>query len=475
MFENQFIEFITQLPENYNISGLGEHIHGLRLQPGLVATNWDADVQDPVDRNMYGTHPFYIEQRYKQPHGPNGPTTSQSHGVFFRNSHGLEAILGNDTLTWRAIGGSIQLYFMDGPTPADVTAQFVGGVTGLPAMQQYWTFGFHQCHWGYANWSEVQNNIDQYRAVDVPLETQWVDINYMDAYWDFTLDPVNFPQVEGEDLIAKLHEDGQHFVPIIDSGVYYPNGDKTPADYPTYERGTDLGIFVHNEDGSQYVGSCWPGFAVWPDWLNPQAEGWWSNEVSLFHKKLNFDGIWNDMNEPSSFCTGSCFGNSAPQSGPIPKGGRDVNNPPYAINNVQGTLNTNTMATNATQYGGVQHYDVHNIYGAGLLRASNAGMQQVFPGKRPFILGRSTFTGSGQVAAHWGGDNTATWQYMYWAIPQALTMSLFGIPMFGPDTCGFLGTSTQELCGRWMQQSAFFPFYRNHYATGLEGREAWRM
>ena len=45
------------------------------------------------------------------------------------------------------MGGAIELYFMDGPSPADVTTQYTSGIVGLPAMQQYWTFGFHQCHW----------------------------------------------------------------------------------------------------------------------------------------------------------------------------------------------------------------------------------------------------------------------------------------------------------------------------------------
>ncbi|KAK5714382.1 hypothetical protein LTR17_017163 [Elasticomyces elasticus] len=547
VYENQFIEFVSQLPESYNLYGMGEQIHGFRLGNNYTTTFYAADAGDPIDGNIYGVHPTYLETRYFETDAEtgerslvstedavaNGTYESTSHGVYVRNAHAMEALLLPRNITWRALGGSIDLYVFNGPTQDAVTKQYQLGAIGLPAMQQYWTLGFHQCRWGYKNWTELEDVVNTYRDFNIPLETVWTDIDYMFQYRDFTNDQNTYPYPAGQEFMERLHANGQHYVPIVDSAIYIPNPNNASDAYSVYTDGNDSGVFLNNPDGSQYIGEVWPGYTVFPDWQTENASSWWTRSMQQHHDQIPWDGIWIDMSEVSSFCVGSCgthnlslnpvhpsFGlpgeagsvvygypegynltnateaatasslalaqaSSASAASPpstattpyfssaVTPGVRNINQPPYVINHIQGDLAVHAVSPNATHHDGVEEYDVHNLFGHQILNATYQALLSVIPDKRPFIIGRSTFAGSGRWAGHWGGDNASLFAYMYFSISQALSFGLFGIPMFGVDTCGFNGNSDEELCNRWMQLSAFFPFYRNHNVLSAISQEAY--
>ncbi|KAI1432773.1 glycoside hydrolase family 31 protein [Xylaria sp. CBS 124048] len=501
VYENQFIEFGSALPENYNLYGLGETIHSFRLGNNLTRTMYNADVGDIIDANLYGTHPVYSDTRYFEvdkdgsmtyaahPTDKSAQYKSFTHGLFHRNAHGQEIVLRETSITWRALGGTIDLYFFEGPTQDQVTKAYQTSAIGLPAMHQYWTFGYHQCRWGYNNWTEVKEVVANFAKNEIPLETMWNDIDYMKSFRDMDNDPDRYPYDEGAEFLADLHKNDQHYIPIIDAGIYAPIPGNQSDAYTVFEHGLEENVFLFNPDGSLYIGQVWPGDCVWPDWIGAlfagiKTQDWWTSEITGYHDKIPFDGIWIDMSEVSSFCVGSCGSSDRDYGRPGSKlppfidapestDGRDINTPPYAIQNYNGPLAGKTASPNATHSDGSVEYDFHNLYGHLLLNGTHHALLNVFPTKRPFIIGRSNFAGSGTVAGHWGGDNYSNWPYMYFAIPQALSFALYGIPMFGVDTCGFADDSTEELCNRWMQLSAFFPFYRNHNTQGAASQEPY--
>ena len=49
-------------------------------------------------------------------------------------------------------------------------------------------------------------------------------------------------------------------------------------------------------------------------------------------------------------------------------------------------------------------------------------------GTRPFVVSRSTFSGSGHWSAHWLGDNNSDWRDLKMSVIGMLEFNLFGIP-----------------------------------------------
>uniref|UniRef100_A0A673C8T8 Lysosomal alpha-glucosidase n=1 Tax=Sphaeramia orbicularis TaxID=375764 RepID=A0A673C8T8_9TELE len=439
LFADQYLQLSTALASTF-VSGLGEHYTSLRLDLNWTSlTLWNRDMAPHADANLYGSHPFYIVQE----------EDGFAHGVFLLNSNAVEVVLQpTPALTWVAIGGILDLFVFLGPDPQSVIRQYLQ-VIGYPMMPPYWSLGFHLCRWGYTTSNTTRKVAQRMHAANFPMDVQWNDLDYANKRRVFTFDPWRFGDLP--EMVEEFHKRGMKYILILDPGI---SSTSPPGTYPPFDNGLKRDVFIKNTTGNILIGKVWPGPTAFPDFTNPETRQWWEDCIRDFHSKVPVDGLWIDMNEPASFVQGSVEG--CPDS--------DIENPPYTpsklIKGNNNELNSGTLCMSAQQRLS-SHYNLHNMYGLTEAYATHSALVKV-RGKRPFVLSRSSYPSIGQFSGVWTGDVRSDWEQLRYSIPAVLQFSLFGVPLVGADICGFGGDTTEELCVRWMQLGAFYPFMRNH-------------
>ncbi|KAK5608749.1 hypothetical protein CRENBAI_020963 [Crenichthys baileyi] len=451
VFADQYIQLSARLP-SHNIYGLGEHVHQRYLHDMNWRT-WPIFTRDAFPNggthNLYGHYPFFLCLEDE---------SGKSFGVFLLNSNAMEVTLQPaPAVTYRTIGGILDFYIVFGDTPELVVQEFLE-LIGRPVIPAYWSLGFQLSRWNYGNLTEVKATVERNRAVDLPYDIQYTDIDYMEDKKDFTYDKVNFQELP--QFADYLHEKGQRYILILDPAIATSKRVEG-APYESYDRGKEKSAWVFESDGkTPLVGEVWPGQTVFPDFTSQNCIDWWVDEYERLYQEIKHDALWIDMNEVANFQKGSingCVDNK-------------LNYPPYTPKILDEVMYSKTLCMDAKQAWG-DHYDVHSLYGYSMVLATEIALKRVFGSNRTLMLTRSSFPGVGKYSGHWLGDNGANWNDIKWAIPGMLEFGLFGIPYIGADICGFFDDSSEELCRRWMQVGAFYPFSRNHNAEGYKPQD----
>ena len=235
----------------------------------------------------------------------------------------------------------------------------------------------------------------------------------------------------------------EHFHTVLITDLHI--ADQPGIGYKPFDEGKAGNYFVKNPDGSDYVGTVWPGKSVFPDFTFKPAREWWGTLYAGFVAD-GAAGFWNDMNEPSIFDVPS------------------KTMPDDTVHRIEepGFKSRSTI-----------HLEIHNIFGMENSRGTYEGVRKLEPNVRPFVMTRASFAGGQRYAVTWTGDNSATWNHLRQTTPELLNLGLSGFAMSGADVGGFAGSPEPGLLTSWLEVAAFQPIDRDHTSAGTRPQEPW--
>lgn len=452
--------FTYTLAEDDIVYGLGEQIRGINKRGWqYVSWNYDNPNHHEDTRSLYGSHNFIIVC---------GKVTF---GAFFDYPGKMEFDIGytrRDTMQIKAAKNDLTVYIITGENEKDIVKQF-RGIIGRSYIPPLWAFGYGQSRWGYKNEADIREVAAKYKAAGIPLDSIYLDIDYMERYKDFTVDEERFPDLKG--LAADMQAEGIHLVPIIDAGVKIEDG------YSVYEEGVEKNYFCKNAEGGDFVGAVWPGRVHFPDFLQPEARDWFGKKYAVLTEQ-GIDGFWNDMNEPAIFYTEDRLADTCAEIEKLTAGNMGIDEY-FAFTGMVAGLNGNIGDYDKFYHNVngqmVKHSEVHNLYGMNMTRSANEALREICPDKRTLFFSRSSYVGAHRYGGIWQGDNKSWWSHILQSMQQLPALNMAGFLFTGSDTGGFGCDTTEDLMLRWLQYSLFTPLFRNHSADGTREQELYRF
>lgn len=499
VFENQFIEFSTQL-NAFSEDGEGPALYGLGDRLAPLQLNSTSDVTFPLfargnnstsKQHSASVHPMYLQIC----------ESGQAHGVFVRSSNAMEAVVQRDTVTFRLTGGIVDFVVIVGPTPDDVMGEY-SRVIGRPEIPPYWALGFHVGSGRDRTVMDAASTVERIRRAGVPMDTYWLGSEYMNNSMPLTLDGERFPVQDIGALMDDLHFNGQYLVALQVPTVVnrqHASANEDDRSLKAFDEGDSLEVFVKGMYGEKYAEKFVSGhWSVFVDFFHPNASAYWRDQLEAFYDHLfQFDGVWLEHNEPSSSCDRVLAGKDnlcastaydeemqldetepsvIATPSPAPPATAFIRSPdvsypfdpfrqPFVPGQtvldsgiLDGNLNSQTLPLSVSHYNSM-HYNVHSLYGLAQTRTTRKALDKIIQ-QRSLIASRSTFPGSGAFAGHTLQAFEATWEDLRLSIASTLRMNMFGIPFVGPNVGGFAGNLTPELFLRWLQAASFFPLLR---------------
>ncbi len=453
--------FYYSLGEKDVIYGLGENVRGINKR-GWKYTSFAEDNPhhyEDVER-LYGAHNFFlVDGRDK-------------FGVFIDYPGELKFDIGYtniDELVITPKEWDLIIYIIEGSSLKDIVKQF-RGMIGRSYMAPRWALGYGQSRWGYRNAEDIRNVAKQYRENHIPIDMIYMDIDYMKGYRNFTIDEKAFPEFEA--FVDEMKAQQIHLVPIIDAGV------KAEKGYFVDDEGVAKNYFCKYEDGSDFVGTVWPGECHFPDFLQEKTRQWFGGHYRFLLEK-GIEGFWNDMNEPAIFYSKKqmqemktyikeLYVDREPSDEQID----ELSDKITALKNSEKDYESFYHVMNGKK---IRHDKVHNLYGYNMTRAAGESFEKLCPDKRILMFSRSSYTGMHRYGGIWTGDNFSWWSHLKMNLTMLPGLSMQGFLYSGADLGGFGSHTTEDLMLRWLELGIFTPLMRNHSSMGTREQEVYRF
>ena len=370
--------FLYQMDASDRVYGLGENVRGINKRGWIYESKCSDDPEHKEDRHsLYGAHNFLVVDGKEQ------------FGIFIDYPGILTFDVGytkHNELKIKASDWNLDVYLITGTDVKDIVKQF-RHMVGRSYVAPLWAFGYGQSRWSYMNEDEVREVVKKHRDLGIPLDSVYLDIDYMERYKDFTLNDETFPDFAK--FNEEMKEQNIHLVPIIDAGVKQEDG------YDVYEEGLEKGYFCTKEDGSPFVAAVWPGKALFPDMLNKEARDWFGDQYK-FLLDQGVEGFWNDMNEPAIFYTEDRLKDVLEKLDTYKGQNLDLDRFWEFTGLVSGLSNNvddYKMFYHNMNGERVSHDRVHNLFGYNMTRAAGEAFERLEPDKRILMFSRSSYVG----------------------------------------------------------------------------------
>ena len=444
------------------IYGLGENVRGMNKR-GWRYVSECADNPNHCEHtsSLYGAHNFIMV----------GDGVQKTCGLFVDTPGRVTFDAGYtdiDELCITMEDGNYKLYLIEGASYPDVVKEF-RELIGRSYIAPRWAFGYGQSRWSYNTADEVREVAAEYKKRNIPIDSIYLDIDYMERYKDFTINRDTF--ADFEDLVEEMKEQNIHLVPIIDGGVKKEDG------YDVYEEGKEKGYFCKDEDGEDFVIGVWPGKCCFPDMLNDEAREWFGDKYRILIDK-GIDGFWNDMNEPAIFYSEKRLKKVFAKMEEYKTANLDVNTF-FEMTDLIGTISNNPedYASFYHNYKGkrYRHDKVHNLFGYYMTRSASEAFERYMPEKRILLFSRASYIGMHRSGGIWQGDNMAWWSHLKMNVKMMPSLNMCGFLYTGADVGGFGADTTEDLVLRWLEFAVFTPLLRNHSARGTRRQEVYRF